>query len=518
VSDESLQPQQASKVGTFFRRRPGPDKHALENALLVDPPEHFLSAPATVTLGLTELVLSVVFHVVLLFGLAFAYIYVFQDWKFIVLSLLGVTLSVLASQFPDFPARYRSATASTEGLRLVRNLRSDILLNWWDLRALTASQELNFIRLEFSSRTVTLPLRRAVEQQRLIFLQTVRAHAAPYDVQATAWKKSNTTVRSIVPVVAQVGAVGTIIAAGILAAPGTLGLRCSSNGAYFQRTFGTPAQAGCVVLRVSAGADKAGIKRGDLMIEMNGVPVTSGIQYQRLFDDSNGRSWTFKVIRTGVSEPLEFTVHPAPSWNFSKGPQDAITYYLDARWERDEDPGAAIDDYSQAIALQPDFDLAYLYRGQIYEDRNRLDDAKSDYERAISLSPNLGEAQAIYANFLYVYDESTGEAHISKALQLDSCEERQPLNVDCAYDYGIAALYAQDTSPDTAINYTDRAEEFDPTSPFPYFVEACAYSRKFDQDHFKQAADKFFEVADLDLYAEHAALLDKVLSGDTPFC
>src|SRR5437868_3774157 len=63
-----------------------------------------------------------------------------------------------------------------------------------------------------------------------------------------------------------------------------LGVRCSGPSKYLRAKFDLPDQRGCIVIRVSGPAERAGIRQGDLMTGMNGYPITSGPQYSHRFD------------------------------------------------------------------------------------------------------------------------------------------------------------------------------------------------------------------------------------------
>jgi tetratricopeptide (TPR) repeat protein len=259
-----------------------------------------------------------------------------------------------------------------------------------------------------------------------------------------------------------------------------------------QSTYGTPPRTGCVVLRVSAGAAKAGVHKGDLITEMNGTPITSGREFSAVFDLSNP-PWHIQVIRPGISEPLDITIRPAPSWNFSSEPKDAIHYYLLARGEAADDPAAAIADYTQVIAVQPAFDLAYLYRAQLYADQSQTDDAEHDYAKALALSPNLGEANSFYANFQAANGDlpPTG-FEVEVAIRADNCDNGfVGLNVDCAYDYAVLAEIERLAPPSEMLNAAERSLQYYGGDAYPYLEAACAYSRVPEMDLAKQRAQEY---------------------------
>ncbi|WP_062328030.1 tetratricopeptide repeat protein [Treponema endosymbiont of Eucomonympha sp.] len=54
--------------------------------------------------------------------------------------------------------------------------------------------------------------------------------------------------------------------------------------------------------------------------------------------------------------------------------------------------GAAIEAYTKAIGLQPDYAEAFSNRGCVYTDKGDYDKAIADYDEAIRLKPDITEA------------------------------------------------------------------------------------------------------------------------------
>jgi Tfp pilus assembly protein PilF len=55
---------------------------------------------------------------------------------------------------------------------------------------------------------------------------------------------------------------------------------------------------------------------------------------------------------------------------------------------------AAFADFDRAIAICPEFALAYLTRGLLFRMTGNLDRAMADYDHAIALDPNMPDAFA----------------------------------------------------------------------------------------------------------------------------
>ncbi len=87
----------------------------------------------------------------------------------------------------------------------------------------------------------------------------------------------------------------------------------------------------------------------------------------------------------------------------------------------------AIEHYSEALELRPDFAEVYFHRGSAYEDQRESDLAVEDYSKAIEMNPNFAFA---YRNRGLIY-EKKGEVDLaikdySKAIEL---------NLDSSLDY-----------------------------------------------------------------------------------
>jgi tetratricopeptide (TPR) repeat protein len=54
----------------------------------------------------------------------------------------------------------------------------------------------------------------------------------------------------------------------------------------------------------------------------------------------------------------------------------------------------ALADFGQALQLNPDYALAYLNRGNVYQNLDQAERAQQDFNRAFSLDPNHPAMQA----------------------------------------------------------------------------------------------------------------------------
>lgn len=83
--------------------------------------------------------------------------------------------------------------------------------------------------------------------------------------------------------------------------------------------------------------------------------------------------------------------------------------------------GAAIEDYTRAIALEPGFAMAYSNRGLAYAKGERYDLAVADFDRAIA---DYGRAVEL--------DPGFARAHCNRCDALDRKGEREAAARDCA--------------------------------------------------------------------------------------
>jgi len=286
-----------------------------------------------------------------------------------------------------------------------------------------------------------------------------------------------------------------------------LGVRCSVSSQYLQERFNLPERQGCVVLRVSAGAEKAGIKRGDLIIALGDTPITSGRQFTILFEGKRRRTWTFTVIRPGEPEPLTFDVRSAERRSFEENPTDPLFYYLRARQDASDKPESAIEDYSRVIELEPTFDLAYLYRAQLYDRVADFGLAQQDFLKALELSPRLAEAHRVTGQFERQRGLPGAHFRARKAIELDMCEGGfEGYNVDCAEDYFLlATLQANAFDLYEPIATAQQAIRFWPDAVQAYYVLSTLYERIGDIATAASYARQYLDFPEEDRFSESEA-------------
>lgn len=500
------------------------DPKALRKLLAEEPPANATTFPLRVRFGYGGVVGALV--VLLVPSLAFLALHwlLGLDLKFgLVIAGAGIIAGFLSSA-PDFTNLNQAMSISGEGIRLEKAHRT-YTVPWWQVVTMEASPDLLTVRVIGHKNRVTVDLQTITADKRIAIAQALRAHGKDHGLELAEWPGSNLTMRSILKQSAHIVG-GIVMIAGFYFSysEATLGMRCSANGTYFQERFRTPARQGCVVLRVSAGAEKAGIRVGDLVIRLADYPVTSGRQFSTIFYQSS-QPWEFDVIRKGEPGILHYTVEGGRGRDFEEDPTDPLFYYLQARWNAGHDATGAIRDYTRAIELEPAFDLAYLYRGQLYEETGQLDIARQDYETALELSPGLAEAQSIYAYFIDRQDWQSSWDHIQEAIRLDNCESAfETLNLDCATHYlQLASLHARQEPQserdfELVIEAAEHAIRFYPQFVGPYYIAACAYSAgRNDYEGARQYARQYLDFPESERDPNESAYMEQMFLG-WPFC
>ena len=165
--------------------------------------------------------------------------------------------------------------------------------------------------------------------------------------------------------------------------------------------------------------------------------------------------------------------------------------------DRDGDHEARIAYISKAIALAPNYAEAYAGRGHGYMDEKKYDRALADFNKALSLKPEL--APMLKPNLLIVYIErahnamssgryQAGIEDLSSALQLD------PQNIRALGDLGDA--YNVTHQYDKAVTVLTRDIQLHPNYAFAYANRGVAYLNMGKYDPALADLDKSIELGD----------------------
>lgn len=145
-----------------------------------------------------------------------------------------------------------------------------------------------------------------------------------------------------------------------------------------------------------------------------------------------------------------------------------------AAWMREEEPMAAISDFSRAIRINSD-DLAALKgRAQAYASMKNYDMALSDWSRIIAVQPNLEES------FIERAKINVAARDIPAALaDYDHVIKLNPKNPD-AY-IGKARIYGQLKRHDDALLEFDKAIKVNPDYPALYLARGEVFETLGDR-------------------------------------
>jgi serine/threonine-protein kinase len=154
----------------------------------------------------------------------------------------------------------------------------------------------------------------------------------------------------------------------------------------------------------------------------------------------------------------------------------------------EREAGPALDEYAEAIRLDPKFALAYAARslallesmyqwGSVTTQRQNAEKARIDAERAIALIPDLGLAHAALAKFLLAsaldYPRASEESERALALA--------PGNAIVLYEYGQIAAYMGRSN--TAIDIARRGVALDPLNLLSHRAlgDALYFARRYNE-------------------------------------
>ncbi|MCH8025171.1 MAG: hypothetical protein IH866_00120 [Chloroflexi bacterium] len=414
----------------------------------------------------------------------------------------------------------RNIHVSEEGVTISRLFSVD-KASWWQLEAVEVQTNVEVMRLRHNDGDIRLDIKALEPDDRAALVLALRARLEPLGKEVSPIKNEGLTLDKVRPVFMSAAGSVLVLAAfsvGIFSGDGPgLGLRCSVSAGYFQERFQVGKERGCVVLRVSRSAERAGIKQGDLMIEMNGIPITSGQQFSRLFEEAKKHKFTFKMLRPKEAVPRLFTVYPAQGGSSPRTPKsDPLYYYLRARSDAalGETEGP-IEDYTKAIEIEPAFDLAYLYRGLLNAERDDLAAAEADITRALQLSPQLGEAHYHLARLRAAQGSlSEAIASMKDAIELHACDAGfTQYNIDCANDYYFLSQFYWLRDWTAAGEAAERSILFYPGYSEAHYLAAFAYHNSGDIESAREHARIYIAWPSSETDPEQVEFLREILNG-----
>ena len=147
----------------------------------------------------------------------------------------------------------------------------------------------------------------------------------------------------------------------------------------------------------------------------------------------------------------------------------------------------AIDCYTKAIELNPEYTEVYYSRGKAYDAKGDIDEAIQDYNKAIELNPE--NAEAYYSRgstYLNINEIPEAIQDFSKTIELN------PENAEAYYSRGKA--YDAKGDIDEAIQNYNKAIELNPENAEVYYSRGKAYDAKGEIDEAIQDFSKTIEL------------------------
>ena len=153
----------------------------------------------------------------------------------------------------------------------------------------------------------------------------------------------------------------------------------------------------------------------------------------------------------------------------------------------EQDYESAIEDFNQAIRLNPNYSQAYNGRGLAYHNQGDYRRAIGDYNQAIRLNPEYAIA---YTNRGFAY---SGQGDYERAI--GDYTEAIRLNPDFAIAYNNRGLaYHNQGDLDGAIADYNEVIRLNPEYAYPYYNRGLLYQK---QENNRQALADFRKAADL---------------------
>jgi len=177
--------------------------------------------------------------------------------------------------------------------------------------------------------------------------------------------------------------------------------------------------------------------------------------------------WLNKEYNSAI-EAFTSAIALDPNYVYAYGNR-GIAYADKGQYDR------AIEDYNKVIQLDPNDAKAYNNRGVAYDKKGQHDRAIEDYNKAIALDPNYADA---YGNrgIAYYHKGQHGRAieDFNMAIQLD------PNDADAYYNRGIT--YYHKGQYDRAIENFNKAIALDQNYALAYNNRGVAYDKKGQHD------------------------------------
>ena len=229
-------------------------------------------------------------------------------------------------------------------------------------------------------------------------------------------------------------------------------------------------------------------------------------------------------ITAQVATALKSRLQPAtaPKVQSDRPPSgnlDAYNAYLEARSATKLE--AAVEAYDHAIELDPDYALAYAWKGRMLIDtlsagglsgeqaEQAFAQADASIEQAMRLAPNQPQTRIARGQLLMLRDFNwhDAEAELKRAVELD------PDDGDALFQLGVARASQGDLAQ--AVELTRKALQLNPRSA-DWYRWLVAYLMPLGRlDEAEQAIGKAIELQPQGIYNHHLLAIAKVLRKDS---
>lgn len=421
----------------------------------------------------------------------------------------------------------RSVGVTTEGIE-TKGLLVRRSISWWEIHSFRVKEDLSGFRVDGMRRAFSFDTSSFGSAAKLQMYSAIRAHLLAHQHPLSVFPTPGATIRFLKSNAISVGIFLVVAFAAAFTAEqflpegNVLGLRCSYASDFLREKYDLPERRGCVILRVNqgTGAYEAGLLEGDLIVALEGVPITSGPQFTAYWESLDKHTQEFTIVRPGVTAEKTFKVTLGGRGRLPEyDPDDPFYFYLRARGA--EDMSQAIRDFTTAIELAPDFDLAYAYRGALYNDDHVTELAIADLDKALQLDLELTEAYRERAWYhVFTGDYAAAAADSEAAIDLDDCDGSfETYNYDCHVSHlSLSLAYGERGDPVNlrrGVEEAERAAAFYPERPRSYYLAAYYLAELEDIEQAKDYASIYLQNAEE--FGEPGNLIDwaqRLLSGD----
>jgi tetratricopeptide (TPR) repeat protein len=156
----------------------------------------------------------------------------------------------------------------------------------------------------------------------------------------------------------------------------------------------------------------------------------------------------------------------------------------------------AIEEYSNAIRIKPDFSAAFIHRGDTYRKKKELDIAISDYSEVINGDFHEKELAYLKRGKLYIYEKKDYMAAINDLTQVINVPLNNDIQVDALIHRG--ETYLNITDFDKALADFNQAIRLKPNFAESYYYRAKVYHPMNDITNIEKALKELNRAIELD--------------------